>query len=138
MYFYTIKGRKLRVKKPNKYLIDWAAPSRSKFQKRIKNIAYKYWYSHIVYEEFPIVGTRMTLDFYNGSMKVAVEVQGRQHNNYVEFFHGKSRLNFQKQLDRDNQKFLYCEKNNIQLIEIYDEDDIDNFREFLAGNYEYE
>ena len=74
----------------------------------------------------------MTLDFYNATLNIAIEVQGRQHTEYVEFFHGKSKMNYLKQLKRDQDKHNFCEINNIMLIEIHDEEDMDYLRQMLA------
>jgi hypothetical protein len=121
--FKTLTGALKRVKRPKKHLIKWAGKSRSKRQGAVKKFLKKYWSHHIVFEEFPIAGTRMTFDFYNANKKVAIEVQGRQHTQYVPFFHG-NKMNYLSQLRRDQQKLEFCTLNKIKLIEIYDEDEI--------------
>lgn len=133
MIFKTLYGSTKKLRKASAYRIKWEKDSRSKFQKRIKDILQSYWRSHIVFEEFPIVGSRLSLDFYNATLNIAVEVQGLQHTKYVEFFHGKSKLNFIKQLKRDQDKLNFCEINNIELIEIHDEQDIENLCDFLRS-----
>jgi hypothetical protein len=133
MIFKTLYGSTRKLKKASAYRVDWLKGSRSKFQKRIKNILYSYWENHIVFEEFPIVGTRLTLDFYNATLNIAIEVQGRQHTEYVEFFHGKSKLNYLKQLKRDQDKLNFCEINDISLVEIHDEDDVEYLRKMLTN-----
>ena len=75
-----------------------------------------------MFEEFPVAGTRMTLDFYNANKKIAVEVQGAQHTKHVPFFHGKYKNNYLMQLKRDNLKYDFCELNDIKLVEIYETD----------------
>jgi len=94
MRFKTILGSAKTLRHAHKYRIDWEKKSRSKFQTRIKNIVNPYWSSHIVFEEFPVVSTRLSLDIYNETLKVAIEVQGRQHTKYVKFFHGPSKLSY--------------------------------------------
>lgn len=122
MRFKTLFGATRTVKKAKNYLIDWDAPSRSKIQFRAKQFLKKYWKSHIVFEEFPVAGSKLSLDFYNANKKIAVEVQGKQHTKYVPFFHGKNKINYINQLKRDNDKLEFCEINEIKLIEIYDGD----------------
>lgn len=123
MEFLTLNNKKKRCKNLKKYLIDWDAVSRSKLQKRVKDFVHKYWSNNIVFEEFPIVGTRLTLDFYNANKKVAIEVQGRQHQKYIKFFHA-DRINFLHQLKRDRKKELFCKKNGIILVTIFEKEEI--------------
>lgn len=125
MRFKTLMGATRTVKKAKKYLIDWDGKSRSKIQYSAKQFLKKYWSNHIVFEEFPVAGTRLSLDFYNANKKVAIEVQGRQHTKYVPFFHGKNKINYINQLRRDQDKLKFCELNDIQLVEIYDGDEVD-------------
>lgn len=83
----------------------------------------EYWKDHIVFEEFPVAGTRLSLDFYNANKRIAIEVQGRQHTEYVPFFH-RTKTNYLSQLRRDQQKLDFCQLNNIHLIEVYDGDEL--------------
>ena len=124
MRFKTLMGATRTVNKAKKYLIDWDGKSRSKIQYSAKQFLKKYWSNHIVFEEFPVAGTRLSLDFYNANKKVAIEVQGRQHTKYVPFFHGKNKINYINQLRRDQDKLKFCELNDIQLVEIYDGDEV--------------
>lgn len=132
MIFKTLTGSSKRVSKAKKYLIQWNSSSRSKMQFNVKQYLKKYWSNDIVFEEFPIAGTKMTFDFYNPNKKVAIEVQGKQHLKYTPFFHGKSKSNFLSQIRRDNDKQKFCELNNIKLVEIYPNDEMstDLFKSF--------
>jgi len=132
MKFKTLTGSTRGVPNMKKKLVSWEKNSRSKFQYRVKRFLEKYWKNHIVFEEFPIVGTKMSLDFYNANKKIAVEVQGRQHTNYVPHFHGNHKINYINQLKRDQDKSRFCEINDITLIEIYEKDELneDLFRNF--------
>jgi very-short-patch-repair endonuclease len=124
MEFLTLTNKKKRCKNIKNYIIDWSCESRSKFQTRVKKFLYTYWTGNVVFEEFPIVGTRLTLDFYNANKRIAIEVQGGQHTKYVKFFHS-DRINFLDQLKRDRNKEKFCEINKIKLVTIF-EDDIIN------------
>ena len=123
MKFFDASGRRRNLKNAKKYLIDWDKPSRSKFQPYVKEFLRPYWKNDIVFEEFRVVGSRLTLDFYNANKKIAVEVQGAQHTKYVKFFH-KTRLKYRDQLKRDEKKLDFCKANNIKLAEIYPQDEI--------------
>ena len=122
MKFKTLFGATKRVSKIKNHLIDWDEKSRSKFQFNVKKFLEPYWFRHVVFEEFPIVGTKMSLDFFNANKKVAIEVQGGQHTKYVPYFHGGHKVNYLSQLERDHNKLKFCELNDILLIEIYEKD----------------
>jgi|TARA_Y100000591_G_C21627174_1_gene590891 hypothetical protein len=132
MEFQTIDGKVKRVKNLKKRIINWEASSRSKRQKAVKDFLKDYWYNHVTFEEFPVVGTRLSLDFYNANKRVAVEVQGSQHTKYNKFFHGGHKNNYLEQLKRDQIKAEFCEVNDIILVEIYDSDIINKslFKKF--------
>tara|TARA_Y100000310_G_C20535074_1_gene740455 strand:+ start:86 stop:496 length:411 start_codon:yes stop_codon:yes gene_type:complete len=124
MNFKTLTGSTKRIPKPKKYLIKWKAKSKSKIQFRVKEFLESYWSNHIVFEEFPVAGSRLTLDFYNANKKIAIEVQGAQHLKYVPFFHGPSRAKFLQQIRRDQDKVEFCKLNNITFVEIFPDDEI--------------
>jgi|TARA_R110000824_G_scaffold14840_5_gene62814 hypothetical protein len=121
--FKTLTGSIKGIKQPKKHLIKWKEKSRSKRQRLVKLFLQEYWKDHIVFEEFPVAGTRLTLDFYNANKRIAIEVQGRQHTEYVPFFH-RTKTNYLSQLRRDQQKLDFCQLNNIHLIEVYDGDEL--------------
>ena len=105
-------------------MIDWNAKSRSKIQTKVKEFLRYYWENEAVFEEFPVVGTKMTIDFYNATRDVAVEVQGQQHRRYTSHFHNKNKANFLNQLRRDKDKLEFCDKNGIKLVEVYHDDEL--------------
>ena len=119
----------------SKYLIDWDKKSKSKLQFNVKQFLKSYWQNHIVYEEFPVYGTRLKVDFINMTKRMAVEVHGPQHESFNKFFHGNSRAKYLASIKRDAQKAEWLEKNNFIFIEIYDKD-IDNLsRQFIEKTY---
>jgi hypothetical protein len=123
MRLFNIYGR-LERRNVNKYLIKWDKSSRSNIQFEVKQFLKKYWRSCVVYEEFPVYGSRMKVDILNATRKIAVEVNGAQHGNYNKFFHANSRINYLNSIKRDFKKLEWLEQNNYNLIEInYDEID---------------
>ena len=126
MIFRTLTGSQKRLSKPKKYSINWDAPSRSKRQFFVKSFLKKYWSQDLVFEEMPLVGTRLSFDFYNASQNIAIEVQGEQHLKYVPYFHGKAKSNFVSQIRRDNDKSTFCDLNSIKLLEVYPNDVLEN------------
>ena len=123
MNFKTLYGKEKPIRNPHKYKIKWNGKSRSKFQKNVKKYIYKHWKYDAVYEEFKVAGTQLTLDFYNHTKKIAIEVQGAQHLQFVKHFH-KTRSNFLRQIRRDDKKMDFCELNNIKLVQIYPDDEL--------------
>jgi hypothetical protein len=121
MRLIAINGRP-QFKNVTDRRIDWKADSKSKFQKGVKFLLHPLWYHHIaVYEEFPVYGTRYTLDFFNAQKKIAVEVQGGQHTKFTPYMQ-KNEFDFLKQLKIDETKRKFCDLNGIKLVEIFYED----------------
>lgn len=68
-------------------------------------------------------GGFLELDFYLPEIKIAIEVQGKQHYEYVPYFHGNYD-GFLAQLKRDQIKRDTCAIEGIRLIEIDNEQDL--------------
>ena len=66
MRLYNIYG-KLQSKNVTKFLIDWDSKSRSKLQFKAKQFFKSIWKKQIVYEEFPVFGSKMKVDFLNAT-----------------------------------------------------------------------
>ena len=56
----------------------------------------------------------LSLDFYLPKYNIAIECQGEQHFNAVEYFGGMDELNYIKH--RDERKKILCEKHNIKIL----------------------
>jgi len=121
MRLLNING-KLVNKNIRKNLIAWEGKSRSKLQFKFKQFFYSYWKNHIVYEEFPVYGTMLKVDFLNATKKIAVEIQGNQHESFNKFFHGDSRLKYLESIKRDVKKIKWLEMNNFRILELYEDD----------------
>ncbi|MDB4314583.1 hypothetical protein N9955_00990 [bacterium] len=125
MIFVSAQGKSTKIKNSHKYLVDWDKPCRSKFQLSVKKILQSYWSSDIVFEELPVVGTRLTIDLYNATRKIALEADGNQHYKLNPHFHGGDKNKFMDQLKRDKKKELFCEFNGIELIRVLESDTLD-------------
>jgi uncharacterized protein YfaS (alpha-2-macroglobulin family) len=121
MRLYNIYGKR-QSKNVTKYLIDWNKKSRSKIQFQVKSFLKPYWQNCIVYEEFPVFGSRMSVDILNATKKIAIEVQGKQHSSFNKFFHNNSRSKYLEGIKRDYQKSVWLANNNFILIEIEEEE----------------
>lgn len=87
---------------------------------------FKEWFPHniILKEHYVRYGyTKLFFDFYIKDLGILIEVQGRQHDKYVEHFHG-DKEGFLKSKKRDNLKKEFCEKSELLLIEIRSEKDL--------------
>ena len=78
-----------------------------------KQFLKNYWSQDIVFEEFPIAGTRLSIDFYNSNKKIAV--RSIPALKYVPHFHGKSKSTFLSQISSDNEKQDFCKINGIKI-----------------------
>ena len=109
-------------KNVRKYSIDWEGKSRSKLQFKFKQFFYPYWKNHIVYEEFPVYGSMLKVDLLNATKKIAVEIQGNQHESFNKFFHDNSRLKYLQSIKRDVKKVKWLEMNEFKFLELYEDD----------------
>lgn len=75
----------------------------------------------------------LSLDFYLPEYYVAIECQGEQHFNPVDYFGGEDELKYVKK--RDTKKKILCEKNGIKILYFsnikYNDSIIDNKKELL-------
>ena len=120
MRLYNIYG-KLQSRIVKKYLINWNKKSRSQIQFKVKQFLKPYWENQIVYEEFPVYGSKMKVDILNATKKIAIEVQGKQHTEFNKFFH-KTRCNYLESIKRDYQKREWLKQNKFKLVEIEEEE----------------
>ena len=68
-------------------------------------------------------GSRLFFDYFLRGMNVLIEVQGRQHFEFVKHFHGDAEA-FKAQKYRDNLKREYIEENpELTLVLFYDKKD---------------
>jgi len=109
-------------KNVRKYLVNWEGKSRSKLQYKFKQFFYPYWKNHIVYEEFPVYGSMLKVDLLNATKKIAVEIQGNQHESFNKFFHDNSRLKYLQSIKRDVKKVKWLEMNEFKFLELYEDD----------------
>lgn len=96
---------------------------RSSLHLRCRDLLKKLFPFDPIYEEVLIPGEQLFLDFFLPSRKLAIEVQGQQHDTYVHFFHG-SQAGFKKAQANDRRKEELASLNNIKLIGLnYNESD---------------
>jgi len=104
-------------KNVSKYKLDWDKKSRSIIQFQTKQFLRPYWMGHVLFEEFPVYGSLLKVDIMNFTNKVAIEVNGPQHNEFHHFHNGKPSL-YLKSIKNDMQKIDWLEKNGFKVVEI--------------------
>ena len=134
MRLYNIYG-KLVNKNVVKYKVDWDKPCRSKIQFNVKSFFKDYWSGHICYEEFPVFGSRLKVDLINFTRKIAVEVQGEQHNEFNKFFHNNSRDKYLESIQRDMKKIQWLEMNEFKVLEVTKEDLAELSRKYIFDTF---
>lgn len=89
---------------------------------------------YTVLEEVKLPGSRdpskksvLFLDFFIPNAMLGIEVHGKQHYEYIPYFH-KSKAGYLMYLKRDQIKKEWCEINQIQLIELKYCDDLEQWR----------
>lgn len=88
----------------------------------------------IVYEEFPVYGTLLKVDFVNATLRIAVEVHGPQHGEF-HFFHNNSPNSYLSSIKRDYQKSEWLEVNGFKFVEI-NADEVDTLtKDFFKDKY---
>lgn len=122
MKLRDLNGKTVSIVRPERFSIKWGSDSRSKFQTLVKRFLKRYWIGQVVFEEFPVPHTKMSLDIVNVSAMVAIEVQGAQHLKYSPHFHGNTNYKFLDQVKRDEAKQKFCDRFGIRLVEIYPND----------------
>jgi hypothetical protein len=137
MRLYSVTGR-LVSKNVSKYRINWDKKSRSNIQFSVKQFLRNHWSTHIVYEEFPVYGTRLKVDFLNATRKIAIEVNGSQHSSFNKFFHQNSRAKYLSSIRRDYEKYEWLMKNGYKFVEIEEGDMKDLSVEFIKQKFEVE
>ena len=134
MRLYNIYG-KLVNNNVVKYKVDWDKPCRSKLQFNVKSFFKDYWSGHICYEEFPVFGSRLKVDLINFTRKIAVEVQGEQHNEFNKFFHNNSRDKYLESIQRDMKKIQWLEMNEFKVLEVTKEDLPELSRKYIFDTF---
>jgi very-short-patch-repair endonuclease len=110
----------------HKYLINWDKSGNSSLERQFRELIKPYWLRCVVLFQCTIPGSKLKIDFLNCNKRLAVEINGPQHDKFNKFFHNGSLNVFKDAMRRDLQKQRWLEENNIILLELIQED-LDNF-----------
>jgi hypothetical protein len=111
------KLHNLDVRQTQNKLKDELA-AKSKFQYEAGQIIKKKFGMEIILEEVKVPGHDLYIDFLLPNKRIAFEIQGRQHGEYVQHFH-KSPEGFKQSIKRDTDKKRWCEINGINLYYVH-------------------
>jgi len=129
MKLLDINGKLVNVDvRPSKYPIKEC--SRSNLQGQTGQYLIELFPMDVILEDFILPGSRLSVDFFIPKRKTAIEVQGRQHLERVDHFHGPvTNFGYKKQLNRDQNKLEWCLLNKISLIEIFELKDLKTLKD---------
>ena len=130
---WLVKG-KLKWCEDKKYRIDWKKPAKSKIAQEVQNYLKNNVRHYVLFAEYPVWGTRLKIDYLCSTIKIAIEVHGKQHESFVKFFH-KTRMKYLSQIKRDVRKEKFLNENGYKLIVIYEED-LPLNQKFFLDTYE--
>lgn len=126
-----------------KYKVNLEKYKAKPFKKIASGFQYKwkrFWLNNLPKdfwaEEFlcrPTLGNNYRIDLFNFTKQFAVECHGQQHVEVSNHFHGGDYDKFMNSLTKDREKELWCEKNNIQIIKVYNSTPVDI--EFFKDTY---
>lgn len=134
MKIKTIDGRPF-TQNISKYLVKWDGPSLSKVQFSTKQFLKNFWSTHLVTEEQTIPASRLRCDFLNYTKMIAVEVDGKFHNDFSIFHHGHKN-GFLDSVRRDLKKENWIENiMGFTLIRIGEDDVKKLTRQWIIDNY---
>ena len=105
----------------------------SSYHENAREILHEVFPTLQILEEVYIPGERLYLDFYIPLKKLAIEVQGEQHEEYTPFMH-KDKLGFGRAQTRDKRKAEFCRINGITLIYFYPDEDEECWKKKLGIN----
>ena len=77
----------------------------------------------------------MKVDLINFTRKIAVEVQGEQHNEFNKFFHNNSRDKYLESIQRDMKKIQWLEMNEFKVLEVTKEDLPELSRKYIFDTF---
>lgn len=85
----------------------------NKLEGGIRNLLEEHNIEYVYQKRFGFLG-RLSLDFYLPKHKLAIECQGRQHFEPIDYYGGMKA--YREQVERDKRKSELCKENNIDLV----------------------
>ena len=124
---YNIDLKKYIIKNDDKTV-------KSKYHIAARKLLAEMFKGYSILEEVKLPGSRcpskksaLFLDFFIPTLSLGVEVHGRQHYEFVQFFH-KTKAGFLTSRRRDFIKEDWCELNSIELVVLKYSDSLEDWR----------
>ena len=125
------------IQVPVKANIIWDKKVASAPQFIVKTFLQPFWKFDQVVEEFYIPGSKLRLDLFNINKKIVVEISpDAYHTRFNKFLHRDNRHKFLAKVKADESKRVWCTRNDIRLIELYDEDIKALSKEYILEKYD--
>lgn len=122
MKFIDINGKEHNFELRPHFKVKGKEQSRSKIQWKLGKLLCKIYGNNHVFEDYPLPGcNNVSWDFWLPHHKMAFEMHGKQHDEYIKHFHD-SEVGFRKQLLSDNLKNSIAEQNDVTLIVVRSKD----------------
>ena len=123
---------------PSNNIVD--TEKRSGLHNKAKELLKEKYPNDRILEELVLPGTKtatrkstLKADFFIPVRKLIIEVHGEQHTEFNNFFF-KSKMDFYKAQARDRDKKQWCEINNFELIELFHNESIEEWRSKIWRN----
>jgi len=123
MKIYNLDGKVIKWKLEGYSLGHVPTPLCSKGHLKVREILLELFPTEPILEELLIPELNLKLDFFVPRRKLAIEIDGQQHDKHVPFFH-KTKQDFLHAKTNDKLKNDWCEINEIKLVRLkWDEED---------------
>jgi len=117
-----LQGREHTFELDKRFKVKRKDECRSISQWKLGRLLCKVYGRNNIFEDYPLPGSNnLSWDFWIPSMDIAFEFHGRQHDEYVRFFHG-TKAGFERQKKADFRKSAIADANSITLVVIRDND----------------
>lgn len=122
MRFLDLQGREHNFELDSKFKVKRKDDSRSNSQWKLGRLLCKIYGRNNIVEDYPLPGcNNLSWDFWVPHMDIAFEFHGRQHDEYVKFFHN-TKAGFERQKQADSRKSEIADKNKVTLVVLREND----------------
>lgn len=126
MNIVGLRGQQIKLDiKPSKWPLKSEGACKSKLQYQCGQLLRSKFPFDVILEDFFVPQHNFYWDFFLPQRKIVFEIQGRQHDEFVPFFHNSPK-EFDKSKIRDYNKKELCIKNDIYFYDIRSLEEMEN------------